>query len=87
MISWGLISSSMIFVKSETSFYVLRFMLGVAEAGFFPGVIFYLTQWYPSKILSSRTAWFALAIPVAGVIGNPLSGLIMDLCSGFLGLA
>jgi len=87
MISWGIISSLMLFVKGEWSFYALRFLLGIAEAGFFPGIIFYLTLWYPSKLRSTRTAWFVAGIPVAGVIGNPISGWIMDTLSGTMGLA
>jgi len=87
MVTWGVVSSCMMFVSSEWSFYVMRFVLGLAEAGFFPGVIFYLTLWYPSRQRSSRTAWFVAAIPLAGVIGNPISGTIMDLFSGALGVA
>jgi MFS family permease len=87
MISWGVISSCMIFVKGEWSFYALRFLLGLAEAGFFPGIIFYLTLWYPSRHRSTRTAWFVAAIAVSGVIGNPVSGWIMDQLSGAMGLA
>jgi MFS family permease len=87
MISWGIISSCMIFVKGEWSFYGLRFLLGLAEAGFFPGVIFYLTLWYPSRFRSTRTAWFVAAIAVSGVVGNPISGLIMDTFSGAMKLA
>lgn len=87
MISWGIISSCMIFVKGEWSFYGLRFLLGLAEAGFFPGVIFYLTLWYPSRLRSLRTAWFVAAIAVSGVIGNPISGIIMDKLSGTMNLA
>lgn len=87
MISWGVISSCMMFVSDEWSFYILRFILGIAEAGFFPGIIFYLTLWYPSPLRSTRTAWFAAAVPVAGVIGNPASGWIMDFFSGAFGLA
>jgi len=87
MISWGVISSCMIFVKGEWSFYAMRFLLGLAEAGFFPGVIFYLTLWYPSKLRSTRTAWFVAAIAVSGVIGNPISGWIMDRLSGAMNLA
>jgi MFS family permease len=87
MISWGIISSLTIFVTNEWTFYSLRFILGIAEAGFFPGIIFYLTLWYPSHLRSSRTAWFVSAIAVSGVIGNPVSGLIMDLFSNSLGLA
>ncbi len=86
MISWGIISACMIFVKGEWSFYAMRFLLGIAEAGFFPGVIFYLTLWYPSRLRSTRTAWFVAAIAVSGVIGNPISGWIMDLFSGAKGL-
>jgi MFS family permease len=86
MISWGVISACMIFVKGEWSFYTMRFLLGLAEAGFFPGVIFYLTLWYPSRLRSTRTAWFVAAIAVSGVIGNPLSGWIMDTLAGAMNL-
>ena len=58
MVSWGILSSAMMWVKSEWAFYGVRFLLGVAEAGFFPGIIFYLTLWYPSRLRSTRTAWF-----------------------------
>src|SRR5208282_3123304 len=74
------------FVKGTWSFYGMRFLLGLAEAGFFPGVIFYLTLWYPSKLRSTRTAWFVAAIAVSGVIGNPISGWIMDTLSGAMKL-
>jgi MFS family permease len=87
MVTWGILSSAMMFVTGETMFYVMRFVLGLAEAGFFPGIIFYLTLWYPSRKRASRTALFIAAIPVAGLIGNPISGLTMDLFSGALGLA
>ena len=87
MISWGVISSCMMFVRGAGSFYALRFLLGLAEAGFFPGIIFYLTLWYPSKHRSTRTAWFVAAVAVSGVIGNPMSGWIMDRLSGAMGLA
>ncbi|MEI6135628.1 MAG: MFS transporter, partial [Desulfomonile sp.] len=86
MISWGIISSAMIFVKGEWSFYAMRFLLGIAEAGFFPGIIFYLTLWYPSRYRATRTAWFASAIAFSGVIGNPISGIAMDTLSGKMGL-
>jgi MFS family permease len=86
MISWGVISACMMFVRGEWSFYALRFLLGIAEAGFFPGIIFYLTLWYPSKHRSTRTAWFVAAIAVSGVIGNPISGWIMDQLSGAMNL-
>ena len=87
MISWGVISSAMMFVHSERMFYIMRFLLGIAEAGFFPGIIFYLTLWYPSRLRSTRTALFVSAIAVSGVLGNPISGAIMDTLSGKAGLA
>jgi MFS family permease len=87
MVSWGVISACMIFVKGEWSFYAMRLLLGLAEAGFFPGVIFYLTLWYPSSHRSMRTAWFVAAIAVSGVLGNPISGWIMDRLSGAMSLA
>ncbi|MHB8353153.1 MAG: MFS transporter [Burkholderiales bacterium] len=87
MITWGIVSTAMMFMTGEQSFYVMRFILGLAEAGFFPGVIYYLTLWYPSRQRATRTAGFVAAIALAGVIGNPLSGAIMDLFSGALGIA
>ena len=87
MITWGIISACMMFVRGEWSFYAMRFILGVAEAGFFPGVIFYLTLWYPSRMRSTRTAWFVAAIAASGVIGNPVSGWIMDSLGGVMNLA
>ena len=86
MISWGVISASMIFVKSPTMFYVLRFLLGVAEAGFFPGIILYLTYWYPASRRSKITALFMTGIPIAGVIGGPLSGWILNHFHGMSGM-
>lgn len=87
MISWGIISSAMMFVPGEWTFYGMRFLLGFAEAGFFPGIIFYLTLWYPSRLRSTRTALFVSAIAISGVLGNPISGLVMDSLSGAAGLA
>ena len=87
MITWGIISAAMMFVTGELSFYAMRFVLGVAEAGFFPGVIYYLTLWYPSQLRSTRTAWFVSAIALAGVIGNPVSGIDHGLLLRRLGLA
>ena len=78
MISWGAISACMMFVTTPTSFYLLRFLLGVAEAGFFPGIILYLTYWYPSARRAKITALFMTGIPIAGVIGGPLSGWILN---------
>ncbi len=87
MVSWALISAAMAFVNSPTTFYVLRFLLGVAEAGLFPGVILYLTYWYPSNRRGGIIALFMTGIPIAGVIGGPLSGWILVSMSGVQGLA
>ena len=78
MITWGLLSAAFLFVKTPTQFYVLRFLLGLAEAGFYPGVILYLTLWYPAHRRAKIVAVFMSAIPVAGIFGNPLSGWIME---------
>ena len=77
MVSWGIVSGLMIFVRSAEIFYLLRFILGMAEAGFFPGIILYLTYWFPSRRRGQMIALFMLAIAFTGVIGGPLSGLIM----------
>ncbi|QKD44377.1 MFS transporter [Alicycliphilus denitrificans] len=82
MITWGILSGCFMFVESPTGFYVLRFLLGVAEAGFYPGVILYLTYWYPAHRRARIIAVFMSAIPVAGIFGNPLSGWIMDAFHG-----
>jgi D-galactonate transporter len=77
MITWGLISAAMIFVNSPFLFYLMRFLLGVAEAGFFPGVILYLTYWYPAHRRGKITAIFMTAVALSGVVGGPLSGWIL----------
>ncbi|MDB6050026.1 MAG: putative transporter, Major facilitator superfamily [Pseudomonas sp.] len=87
MISWGLLSACMIFVHTPASFYILRFLLGVAEAGFFPGIILYLTYWFPPSRRGKITALFMTGIPMAGVIGGPLSGWIMASTHGAQGYA
>jgi D-galactonate transporter len=86
MIGWGVISACMMFVSSPVIFYVLRFLLGVFEAGFLPGIIFYLTFWYPVSRRARIIAVFMSAVPVAGVIGGPLSGWIMNDMAGVFGL-
>ncbi len=86
MVTWGLISSAMMFVDTPEMFYVMRFMLGVAEAGFFPGIILYLTYWYPSHRRGRMTALFMTGIALSGVIGSPLSGAIMKLADGMYDL-
>ncbi|MFG3308203.1 MFS transporter [Streptomyces wuyuanensis] len=85
MISWGLVSASFMFVTDEATFYVLRFLLGAAEAGFYPGVILYCTYWFPSRRRAGVIAMFMSAIPVAGIFGNPISGWIMDRFQGVNG--
>jgi D-galactonate transporter len=87
MITWGILSSAMMYVNSPTMFYVMRFMLGVAEAGFFPGIILYLTYWYPAHRRGRMTAMFMTAIALSGVIGGPLSGAIMKHAHGINGLS
>src|SRR5437867_7500746 len=82
MITWGLVSAAFVFVKTPTMFYVMRFLLGLAEAGFYPGIILYLTYWYPAHRRAKIIAVFMSAIPVAGIFGNPLSGWIMDAFNG-----
>lgn len=87
MLTWAVISASFVFVKSPTVFYVLRFLLGVAEAGFAPGVILYLTYWYPSARRAKALSLFFMAIPLAGIIGGPLSGWIMHSLQGAMSMA
>ncbi|CAB3634485.1 MFS transporter [Achromobacter pestifer] len=87
MVTWGLISAGMMFVSSPTSFYVLRFLLGVAEAGFIPAILLYLTYWFPNSRRSKVTALFLTGIPMSGVIGGPLSGWIMNHFNGAMGMA
>ncbi|HXO86372.1 MAG TPA: MFS transporter, partial [Gemmatimonadales bacterium] len=87
MLTWAVISAAMLFVTSASAFYILRFLLGVAEAGFFPGVILYLTYWYPSDRRAGIIALFMTGIPIAGVIGGPLSGWILKTMAGVHGLA
>jgi D-galactonate transporter len=87
MLTWAVISASFVFVKSPTAFYVLRFLLGVAEAGFAPGVILYLTYWFPSERRAKALSLFFMAIPLAGMIGGPLSGWIMHSLQGAMSMA
>lgn len=84
-ITWGLLSSAMMFVQGPRSFYLLRFLLGVAEAGFFPGIIFYLANWFPAAARARAISWFMTAIPISAVIGGPLSGALLGL-DGVAGL-
>jgi ACS family tartrate transporter-like MFS transporter len=86
MISWGVLACAMALVHSETSFYVMRFLLGVAEAGFFPGIILYLTLWFPAPTRAHIVALFMAAVPLATVVGGPVSGALLEM-RGVLGLA
>ena len=86
MVSWGAISVAMMFVQTTLTFYVLRFLLGAAEAGFFPGMIYYLSLWYPEAQRARAIAAFMTAVPVSGVIGGLLSGALLEL-HGTFGLA
>ena len=87
MITWGLISAGMAFVSGERSFYALRFLLGVAEAGFFPGILVYLGSWFPRHYRARITGVFLMAIPLSGLIGSPVSGLLLDQMNGAYGIA
>ncbi len=83
MVTWGLLSGAMALVQGEASFYLVRFLLGIAEAGFFPGIIFYLTLWFPASYRARIIGYFMAAIPLSSVLGAPLSGYLL----GFDGLA
>jgi D-galactonate transporter len=87
LISWGIVSACMLFVRTPGSFYAMRCLVGVAEAGMFPGAIYYLTRWYPAHRRGRILSIFMTAQPVTGVIGGPLSGWIMQSFRGTLGLA
>jgi MFS transporter, ACS family, tartrate transporter len=86
MITWGLVSCSTAFVSGPIGFYAVRILLGVAEAGFFPGIILYLTYWFPARERVRIMALFMTAIPISGVIGHPISGAIMQYLAGVGGL-
>lgn len=85
MVVWGVISTGMMLVRTPTEFYVMRFLLGVAEAGFYPGIVLYLTYWYPVRLRSQVCALFFLGIAISGVIGGPLSGWVMSNFAGMNG--
>jgi ACS family tartrate transporter-like MFS transporter len=79
MVVWGVVSGCTIFVRGPVSFYVLRFLLGAAEAGFFPGMILYMKRWFPARSRARAVAWFMTANPLAGVFGSPISGALLGL--------
>jgi sugar phosphate permease len=78
MMMWGLVTMALALADNATHFYILRFLLGVAEAGFFPGILLYLTFWFPDRLRGRVTSAFATALPIAGIIAGPLSGTIMS---------
>lgn len=86
MILWGLAASAFAFMSRPEHYYVLRFLLGAAEAGFFPGVLLYISRWIPITRRAHFTALFMAAMPISGVIGGPLAGVIMETMDGFLGV-
>lgn len=79
MIIWGVISCLMIFIRGPVSFYGMRFLLGAAEAGFFPGMILYMKRWFPANARARAVAWFMMANPIAGIVGSPISGALLGL--------
>jgi ACS family tartrate transporter-like MFS transporter len=86
MVTWGIISACMAFVTGPTSFYIVRFLLGAAEAGFFPGIILYLSYWFPAGRRAGVTAFFMAAAPISTAIGSPLSAALLEM-HGTMGLA
>lgn len=87
MVLWAIISAGFAFVETPTQFYIARFLLGAAEAGFYPGIMLYLSMWFPGTHRGKIIAFFASAIPLSGLIGAPLSGAIMSSTQGAYGLA
>src|SRR5688500_12715654 len=85
MVTWGLVSAAMMFAYTPTMFYVLRLLLGIAEAGFFPGVILYLTYWFPASARAKVMGLFYFGAPLAFILGSPISGLLLEM-DGVLGL-
>jgi len=79
MVTWGLLSVAMMFVRGQWSFYAVRFALGVAEAGFLPGILYYLSAWFPKAERARAVSWFMLGIPLSTVFGGPLAGVILGL--------
>ena len=86
MIFWGIVSTAMMFAQNSTHFYILRFLLGVAEAGFFPSIIVYINRWFPNYHRGKITAMFTLAVPLASVLGAPISGWIVETFHASAGL-
>ncbi|MDF0546295.1 MFS transporter [Sphingobium sp. H39-3-25] len=87
MVSWGILSGAFAFINGTWAFCIMRFLLGIAEAGFFPGILLYLTYWFPAARRGQVIALFMIAIPLAGLVGGPLSGMIMTWSDGAFGWA
>ncbi len=87
LITWGILSAATAFVWNPTSFYVVRVLLGAAEAGFFPGIIFFMTLWFPAEYRARMFATFNIAVPFSSVIGAPLSGFILEYMNGVAGFS
>jgi len=87
MVSWGIATACLVFAYNEYTLYFLRFLIGVMEAGFGPALLFYLACWFPKKNLASMNGIWFLSIPLSGVLGAPVSGVILEYMNGFLGLA
>jgi MFS transporter, ACS family, tartrate transporter len=79
MITWGVVSCLMILIRGPVSFYTMRFLLGAAEAGFFPGIILYMKHWFPARARARAVAWFMTANPLAGIVGSPISGALLGI--------
>src|SRR5258705_10120073 len=86
MITWGIVSAATALATRPQSWYLLRFLLGIAEAGFFPGITFYLATWFPAEYRARMLAWFLVGIPASTVVGGPVSGLLLQM-DGVGGLA
>src|SRR6201996_381969 len=86
LLTWGLLAMGMMFVKTPVQFYVMRFLLGMAEAGFFPGVIFYLSQWFPMHMRARAISRFYISFPISSVLMGAIAGFLLDL-QGKAGLA
>ncbi len=85
MVTWGIISGAMAFVEGPTSFYIMRFLLGAAEAGFFPGIILYLSYWFPARHRAGVTAFFMAAAPISTALGSPISAALLEM-NGVMGM-
>jgi MFS family permease len=86
MISWGIVSAGMALITGPNSFYAMRFLLGIAEAGFFPGITFFLAAWFPAQVRTQMLAWFLVGIPLSSAVGGPLCGMLLGM-DGIWGIA